>query len=474
MSHTGKKYGRPKTTRDILILITLFFLATGNTVAQVTTEKEPKKNSEEISTKQRFGIRTNTVDWLLTVPNVSVEFDLGKTIRDKRTLSLGLKYNWDTSHKINPPQVFNLFDARVEWRQYFRTRQRFGSVSKDAGLFTRLKETVLTTKRKNPRTERAYFWGIYANASSYSFKFGDEGKQGKAYGAGLSLGYTAPLYGYDKGYIDIEMGGSIGLVYNSYDVYTHDSESNIYIMSPEKSKEGHLVPFPVITDVRVAFVYRFMSVSEKYKASIERRIDRINDARNKVNAEINKMRFRIDSIDSAVRKKGGSGPDSLLNKEELKQWKLMKQERAAEQKKQQEEQLRKEAAASLGIVLSDTLTNKQEKAIREEVKKRKEEAEDALEPKKEKKEKKGKKDKEEQMEAENQAETNNAVTGNDGEAQDNPDGKKAKKEKKQKKEKKEKVKEEKPKKAKKDKKDKETGQPDEGNSETTKIEEGES
>ena len=208
------------------------------------------------------------------------------------------------------------------------------------------------------------------------------------------------------------------MLYTSYDVYTHDAESSTYAFDPAKSKGGHLVPFPVVTDLRVAFVYRFMSVSEKYKPSIERRIDRINEARSKANAELNKMRFRIDSIASAVRKQGGSGPDSLLNKEELKQWKLMQQERAAEEKKQKEEQLRKDAAASLGIMLSDTLTAKQEKAIRDEVKKRKEAAEEALKPKKEKKSKKEKVDEEG--------------------AEEDDKAKATKKEKKQKKEKKEK------------------------------------
>lgn len=381
--------------KEGILFFCFLILFINNIGAQETTEDTPKKNPEEISSKQRFGIRTNAFDWLLTIPNISVEYDLGNTIRSKRTIGASIKWNWDTSHKLKPPTVFNILDGRVEWRQYFRTRQRPPGVpAKGANLYTRLKEGVFTTKRQAPRTDRAYFWGIYANAARYSLKFGKEGKQGTAFGAGLSLGYTAPLYGYDNGSLDFELGGSIGLLYTSYDVYTHDAESSTYAFDPAKSKGGHLVPFPVVTDLRVAFVYRFMSVSEKYKPSIERRIDRINEARSKANAELNKMRFRIDSIASAVRKQGGSGPDSLLNKEELKQWKLMQQERAAEEKKQKEEQLRKDAAASLGIVLSDTLTAKQEKAIRDEVKKRKEAAEEALKPKKEKKSKKEKVDEE--------------------------------------------------------------------------------
>lgn len=73
------------------------------------------------------------------------------------------------------------------------------------------------------------------------------------------------------------------------------------------------------------------------------------------------MRERIDSIDNAVRKQGFSRPDSLLTKEELKQWKLMQQERKELALKEAADKLRKQVADSLGIQLSDTLTSEQER-----------------------------------------------------------------------------------------------------------------
>ena len=75
-------------------------------------------------------------------------------------------------------------------------------------------------------------------SASYNFKIGKEGKQGNAYGAGISVGYTAPLYGYRNNYIDLELGGSAGLLYTSYDVYTHDAESDCYPRIAEKCKSG--------------------------------------------------------------------------------------------------------------------------------------------------------------------------------------------------------------------------------------------
>ena len=147
-----------------LVVCFLISITLNNTYAQVQRGKKDDAKAELISFKDRWGIKTNAVDWLLTVPNIGVEFDLGNTIRNKRTIGANIKWNWNTSQKYTPSLIFNVFDARVEWRQYFRTRKR-GGVTKDANLMTRLKETVFTTQRKNPRQERAYYWGVYVNAA---------------------------------------------------------------------------------------------------------------------------------------------------------------------------------------------------------------------------------------------------------------------------------------------------------------------
>ena len=95
-------------------------------------------------------------------------------------------------------------------------------------------------------------------------------------------------------------------------------------------------------------------------------------ARQALNEQINKMRERIDSINNAIRKQGFSRPDSLLGKEELKQWKLMQQERKELAAKEATDKLRKQVADSLGIQLSDTLTSEQEKTLRKALKVREE------------------------------------------------------------------------------------------------------
>ncbi|WP_288314612.1 DUF3575 domain-containing protein [uncultured Mediterranea sp.] len=357
----------------------ILLMALNDTYAQQTTQKKQAED-ESLTFKERWGFKTNAVDWLLTVPNLGVEFDLGNSVRTKRTLSANVKWNWETSQKYNPSLILNLFDGRIEWRQYFRTRQRNAlALAENPSLWDKLNFNVFTTKRKNPRTWRAYYWGVYANAASYSFKISKRGIQGKAVGAGISLGFTAPLYGYRQNYIDLEMGGSFGLLYTRYDIFEYDAESDCYPRIADKCKGGHLVPFPVITDLRIAFVYRFVSVKDKYKQSITRRIDRINEKRARLNEKINQMRARIDSIQTVYSKQGQAVPDSLLSREEQEEWQKMQREALEKKLEKEQEALRQQMMDSLGIHPTDStpLTKDQEKAIRKALKEYKEKQEEA-------------------------------------------------------------------------------------------------
>ena len=270
--------------------------------------------------------------------------------------------------------MFNLFDARMEWRQYFRTRQQNGAkiTLKKDGLKNYLRNRIFTTKRYRPRDYRAYYWGVYANYSTYSIKLGKQGKQGTAMGAGISLGYSMPLYGYGSGddgrrFIDLELGGAIGLLYTNYDVYEYDGESNCYPIIQDKCKAGHLVPFPVVTDVRVAFVYRFISVKNKYLQTIDgkRRFDIKEAKRTALNEKLNLMRVRFDSLQSAFKRRGEEVPDSLIRPEERNEWRKLKIEQQQAAEKQADETLRKHLADSLGSKLSDPLTKQQERQRRQ-------------------------------------------------------------------------------------------------------------
>lgn len=209
--------------------------------------------------KDRWSIRTNAVDWLLTIPNISVEFDISNSVYNKYTLSLEGKYNWQTSHNYLPSTILNLWEIRPEVRKYWRTEYRANT-----GTEPSLKERLFSRQRKKPRYWRAYYLGIYAHAGGYGFKFGHTGVQGNFYGAGVSGGYSIPLYSYRENYVDIEFGGSVGIVAASTDRFALDRENNAYVPSGE-SKGMHIIPFPVVSDMRVSFIYRFKSIKDKYK-----------------------------------------------------------------------------------------------------------------------------------------------------------------------------------------------------------------
>lgn len=238
-------------------LFFFFSLIPRNAHAQT---KEQKETETTVSDKARWSFRTNAVDWLLTIPNLAVEYDVNNSIYNKLTLNLGVRYNWHTSHNFAPATVFDVWEIRPEVRQYWRTEHRAQSGPKPS-----LKEQLFSKARTNPKFWRAYYVGVYTSFNGYSFKFGKQGLQGNSYGLGLSAGYSIPLYSYKNHFVDIEFGGSLGMSYAQYDVYEHDRENNGYTPVPEKSKSYHLVPFPVVSNINVSFIYRFASIKDKYK-----------------------------------------------------------------------------------------------------------------------------------------------------------------------------------------------------------------
>lgn len=363
----------------LCILFSLFSFSGVECYAQSPTmRKKVVENKDSIMPfRSRLAFKTNAVDWFVLLPNVTAEFDLFGSPYKHYTLSLGVKGNWNTSQNYKPSIVYNLFDVRAEFREYFRTTQRNFHHLDSASFFQRLKEEVFTIKRFHPRYWRAYYWGVYADAASYNFKFGKRGMQGSALGLGVSGGFSIPLYGYRDNFVDLELGASVGFVYTKYDAYRHDEESNCYPRLPEKSKGGHLVPFPVVSDLRVAFVYRFStSVKNKYKL-ID--YDKIN-ARSEAKRQKQLRRDSISEARAKIREQKKSLKDSLnLAKDSLAQIKdsLKRQDKLMKDSLEQIRKLDKEQAK----LMKDSLENasKQEKKRSKEKKKDKAEGVEAPE-----------------------------------------------------------------------------------------------
>lgn len=230
------------------------------------------------SFRDRIAVRTNTVDWVLLVPNLTVEYDLSKNPKSKWTLSLGGRYNWNTSSTYLPNLNYDISEGRLELRHYYRTsfknnvRQMISDNENSHQSFFRsiltgiadLGNRLVSTKRTNPKFWRAYYWGVFIDSYKYNLKLGQTGYQGHGIGAGVSWGWSQPLYVFNTGALDLEIGGSLGAAYTSYDKYERDTDRNIYIKTGRVSNK--VIPLaPFVSELRVAFVYRFKSISKKYK-----------------------------------------------------------------------------------------------------------------------------------------------------------------------------------------------------------------
>lgn len=296
-------------------------------------DAETKDSVARIPFFNRFSFKTNAVDWLAVLPNFGVEFQITDNPYKYMTVGLSAKWNWSSYHgttngRYSPPAVYDIFDIRPEFRYYYRTipkpktkvdlakesrqkakdnldslkikiqkvtdpgRQKMYEewiASAERELAFRdsvlkssrrafgewLKDDVWTFERKNPRTWRAHYIGAYASYANYAFKFGERGIRGRnTFGVGVSAGYVLPLYEYDRGAIDIDLGLSVGVQMAKHDVFTHNMDGNFYTRVTEgktwygtQCSSNRLMPYPVVSELRVAFVWRKQSI--KYEAKMD-------------------------------------------------------------------------------------------------------------------------------------------------------------------------------------------------------------
>ncbi len=192
----------------------------------------------------RLSLKFNAVDLLCTVPNLGLEFDLGNDKYSQRSLSLSARYNWaEPRQNYQSYNILNVFEVRTEYRQYMR------------GLV---------------RSKRVPYAGMYLSGGSYSMKFSPVGHQGLMYGLGASMGFVTPLHEYRKFAIDLEIGGSVGICMRNSEAYRLSEDSRYYVTVPQESV-GYVRPvfWPVVSELRVAFVFRKVSVKNRYQLTTE-------------------------------------------------------------------------------------------------------------------------------------------------------------------------------------------------------------
>lgn len=243
--------------------------------ASAETATAGEGSSASVSSKNslldRFAFKTNALEWLITIPNFGVEFDLQDSEYNNMTVGLTAKYNWNTTHNFDswsqelnpgPPAVFNILDIRPEFRYYYRTVK---ATSKKKNANNKFDIERFLKEKKNARPWRAHYVGAYVNYGNYALKFGQRGYQGDVFGLGASAGYALPMYEYKRGFIDVELGFSVGLQMAVKDVFVHNPDGFVYMKVTSESKGLHLTPFPVVSEMRVAFAWRSKSIKDKVK-----------------------------------------------------------------------------------------------------------------------------------------------------------------------------------------------------------------
>lgn len=261
-------------THIIRIMCCLFITITLNAstlAAQSESRKDTQKKEDLLQGADRWSFKTNALDWLLTVPNFGVEFDLSSSPYNRSTLGVSGRYNWNTWHKYNPPTVFNMWDVKPEFRYYWRTRPKGPRSGRTA--------ISAWVERDQPKDWRAYWLGFYTSYGGYGMKFTGLGWQGKQASAGFTFGVGLPLYDWGKkGAIDIELGMSVGCMFSEYENFSHNIDGGFYSYVEGSHVAWHVLPFPVMSEIRVAFAYRTKSIKGKYskidQAKIRERQDK--------------------------------------------------------------------------------------------------------------------------------------------------------------------------------------------------------
>lgn len=313
----------------------LFVMATGKVMAQ---DIQPEAEQlDTLSLWKRFSFHTNALDWITATPNATVELDVSGAPYNRVSVLGTLKYNWNTSHTINPRIVYNYLNLSAEGRYYWHTREGMNTINlrydptrkgvarlwdkfnerlrvvggrrSFLGLHSDTLKNVEADARQRPRYWRAYYVGFYCAYDKYTLMFGRKGIQGYGASAGVSVGYARQLYPMKRGSIDLEIGVRMGVYVACFDRFRYDEESACY--GYEGTEPIHVAPFPVVHDVHVALVYRFKSAKDKYRWNKKRAEDRDKQRQNQISARSEQQKSIVDSI--VAKRKERHLTDSLAN-----------------------------------------------------------------------------------------------------------------------------------------------------------------
>lgn len=227
----------------LILFYFIFFNSATKAQEAYITKKMKSEKETKVSFSDCWSIRTNTIDWVTTVPNIAVEFDVSNSVYNRWALGVGFKFNYIPRHTdFSSRFTYKIEDARLEARRYFRSYQMFPYRSRNI-------------TRNNSAWWRAYYVGPYVSYTRYALQLADPRYKGKVLSVGLTGGYNVPLYETRHGgSVDLDLGLSIGALY-----LDHQKKNDV-----TSKVVSRVLPYPMITDLRVGFVYRWRSIRKKY------------------------------------------------------------------------------------------------------------------------------------------------------------------------------------------------------------------
>lgn len=185
------------------------------TTAQLSLSKVDTPKMKPV----RFGVYTNMLYWLALTPNIGIEWYPSA----KWSVHIDGMYTWWELGAFSQEKQprYKLWEVRPEVRYWFNHKDNL---------------------------HRGHSLAVYASAGRANLKFGYTGKEGDAYGAGLSYNYVWRLIPA----LYLELGISAGYVHYKYDKYYYntDNAKDIYDGS---FKTNYFGP----TRLNVGLVYRF-------------------------------------------------------------------------------------------------------------------------------------------------------------------------------------------------------------------------
>ncbi len=187
-----------------------------------SSAKEERERKRRARVKKRttpvFALKTNMLYWATALPNLEMEFYMGKGI----SLALEGNYTWLTA-LLNDRRAYYVWNAGAELRFWFKANKKF----------------------------EGFYMGIGGSTGQYDFKFSTNGNQGDYYTAALSFGYVLPV----SNNFNIEFGIAGGYVnYTNQEYKWNDVDKYVPTDPIDPIKQKWKI-FP--TKAKVSLVWKF-------------------------------------------------------------------------------------------------------------------------------------------------------------------------------------------------------------------------